>query len=138
MYSRVNNRAVPQRQRPTSENNCGSETVWNGTTFNTLYCGPLETITSVDVDENVGYGLRGSNKLAYGTIAYDLDFATLSATASYAKAAYSPLVDTTSDPDAINQPTVGTRSRQTFVPALSPACTHTRPDRPTTDLHSLN
>src|SRR3546814_4973675 len=36
MYSRVNNRAVPLRQRPTSENNCGSETVWNGTTFNTL------------------------------------------------------------------------------------------------------
>src|SRR3546814_2351833 len=72
---------------------------------------------------DLGYGLRGSNKLAYGTIAYDLDFATLSATASYAKAAYSQLVDTTSDPDAINQPTVGTRSRQTFVSALSPDST---------------
>src|SRR3546814_20028512 len=88
MYSRVNNRAVPLRQRPTSENNCGSETVWNGTTFNTLYCGPLETNTSVDVDENVGYGLRGRNKLAYGTIDYDLALATLSATASYAQADY--------------------------------------------------
>lgn len=123
MYSRVSNRAVPLEQRPTSENNCGSETVWNGTTFYTLYCGPLEKITSVDVDENVGYGLRGSNKLAYGTIAYDLDFATLSATASYAKAAYSQLVDTTSDRDAINIPTVGTRSRQSFVSALSPDST---------------
>src|SRR3546814_19418929 len=42
MYSRVNNRAVPLRQRPTSENNCGSETVWNGKTCKTLYCGPRE------------------------------------------------------------------------------------------------
>lgn len=120
MYSSVNNRAVPLVQNPTSNNNCGSVTQWNGTTFNTLYCGELPKSTTVNADDTVAYGLKGSNKITYGKLAYDLDFATLSATASYATAQYSQLIDTTTDPDAINIVASGTRSRQSFVSALSP------------------
>lgn len=120
MYSKVDNRAVPLVQNPTSTNNCGSVTSWNGTTFNTLYCGELPKSTTVNADDTVAYGLRGSNKITYGKLAYDLDFATISATASYSKAHYSQLVDTTTDPNAINQVASGTRSRQSFVSALSP------------------
>jgi iron complex outermembrane receptor protein len=122
-YSRIENNAVPLTQPSTALNNCGSTSVRAGVTYNTLYCGSLPKSTSVNVDEGVSYGTRGSNKLAYGSAAWDADFATFSATASYGKGSYSNLVDTTADPTAITRTVSGIYSAQNFVEAVTPDST---------------
>jgi iron complex outermembrane recepter protein len=122
-YSKVNNSTVPLTQAPTINNNCGSTSIRNGVPYKTLFCGSLPKVTSVNVDDQVAYGTRGSNKIAYGTVAYDLDFATISATATYAKGSYSNLVDTTADPNAIHVPTSGGFSAQNFIESVTPNST---------------
>jgi iron complex outermembrane receptor protein len=122
-YSKVNNSAEPLAQPATSNNNCGSTSIRSGVAFNTLFCGSLPKVTSVNVDQSVSYGTKGDNKLAYGTLAYDADFATFSATGSYDKGSYSNLVDTTANPAAITIPTSGGYSAQNFVEAVTPDST---------------
>ena len=119
-YSKINNSAEPLTQPSTGNNNCGSTTSHNGTAFNTLYCGKVSPVSSVNVDDGVSYGTRGTNKLAYATADYDLDFATLSATGTYDKGKYSNLIDTTANPLAITIPTSGGYSAQNFVQAATP------------------
>lgn len=122
-YSHVDNRAVPLYGEPTTANNCGSTSLRSGVAYSTLYCGKLKNLTTVNVDDNVGYGLLGSNKLAYGSAAWDADFAVFSGTVSYDTAHYSQLIDTQSDPTAITQASSGGYSKQNFVSALTPNST---------------
>lgn len=121
-YSKIDNRAVALYQPSTLQNNCGSTTVYNGTTYNTLYCGRVQVPEKVNVDDQVGYGTRGSNTLAYLNGEYDFGPVSLSATATYAKGKYSNLVDTSADPDAINRP-VANGSAQTYIQSVTPRST---------------
>lgn len=119
-YSRVNQSTIPLYQPATINNNCGSTSIRGGVTYHTLYCGSIPKVTSVNVDDQTAYGTRGKNKIAYATADYDLDFATLSATLSYAKGSYSNLVDTTANPAAISTPSFAGYSGQNFIEAVTP------------------
>ena len=119
-YSTVNNSAEPLSQQATILNNCGSTSVRAGVIYHTLYCGKLPKITSVNVDQTIGQGTHGDNKLIDGSLAYDADFATFSATGSYDKGSYSNLIDTTANPAAITIPSFGGYSGQNFIESVTP------------------
>ncbi|MDV3456106.1 TonB-dependent receptor [Sphingomonas sp. HF-S4] len=112
---------------PSIANNCGSQVVRSGVTYNTLLCGELPKFTSVNMDTNIGYGLRGDSDLFYGTATYDFGGAALTALVSHTKAGFSSLIDTTADPTAINTP-AGTRSRQQFTNSVGDASKETAVD----------
>jgi iron complex outermembrane receptor protein len=119
-YSKINNNAEPLEQQATLLNNCGSTSIRSGVTYHTLYCGKIPNTTSVNVDQNIGQGTKGANKLAYGSVAYDADFATFTATGSYDKGSYSNLIDTTANPAAITIPSFGGYSGQNFIESITP------------------
>ncbi|WP_375194333.1 TonB-dependent receptor [Sphingobium sp.] len=112
---------------PVTANNCGSQVVRNGQTYYTFLCGKLPTYTSVNMDTNVGYGLTGDSDLFYGTASYDFGPASLTALVSHTRASYASLIDTTADPNAINQAS-GTRSRQQFTNSVGDASKETAVD----------
>jgi iron complex outermembrane receptor protein len=112
---------------PSTANNCGSQVVRSGVTYNTLRCGELPKYTSVNMDTTVGYGLRGDSDLYYGTISFDLGGATLTSLVSHTKASFSSLIDTTADPNAINVAS-GARSRQQFTNSVGDASKETAVD----------
>jgi iron complex outermembrane recepter protein len=113
---------------PVSSNNCGSQVVRGGQTYNTFLCGQLPTYTSVNMDTTVGYGLRGYSDLFYGQAAYDFGPATITALVSHTKASFSSLIDTTADPLAVTQVSAGTRSRQQYTNSVGDASTETSVD----------
>lgn len=126
-HGEVNNLAEPLVQQPTILNNCGSTTIRGGVTYRTLFCGGTATYTSVNVDDKVGYGTTGENELSYVTAEYEMPFATLTGTLSYNEANYANLIDTVSNPNAIN--VAGPfGSTQTFVSAVSPISSDTTLD----------
>lgn len=112
---------------PVTANNCGSQVVRGGRAYFTLRCGQLPTYSSVNMDTNVGYGLTGDSDLFYGTASYDFGPASLTALVSHTRASYSSLIDTTADPDAVNQAS-GTRSRQQFTNSVGDASKETAVD----------
>ena len=112
---------------PVTANNCGSQVVRNGRTYNTFLCGKLPTYGSVNMDTNIGYGLTGDSDLFYGTATYDFGPAALTALVSHTRASYSSLIDTTADPNAVNV-AAGTRSRQQFTNSVGDASKETSVD----------
>jgi iron complex outermembrane receptor protein len=112
---------------PSTSNNCGSQVVRSGTTYNTFLCGDLPKFTSVNMDTTTGYGLRGDSDLFYGTATYDFGGAALTALVSHTTAGFSSLIDTTADPTAINT-AAGTRSRQQFTNSVGDASKETAVD----------
>lgn len=112
---------------PSTANNCGSSVVRSGVRFNTFLCGELPKFTSVNMDTNIGYGLRGDSDLFYGTATYDFGAAALTTLVSHTKASFSSLIDTTADPNAINV-AAGARSRQQFTNSVGDASKETAVD----------
>jgi len=112
---------------PVTDNNCGSETIRNGTRYFTFRCGTLPTYDSVNMNTDIGYGLRGKSDLYYGTASYDFGPASLTTLVSHTKASFSSLIDTTADPLAVTQ-SAGTRSRQQFTNSVGDASKETAVD----------
>lgn len=112
---------------PSIANNCGSQVVRSGVTYNTLLCGELPKFTSVNMDTNIGYGLTGDSDLYYGTATYDFGGAALTALVSHTRAGFSSLIDTTADPTAIDTP-AGARSRQQFTNSVGDSSKETAVD----------
>ncbi|MEE4454006.1 TonB-dependent receptor [Novosphingobium resinovorum] len=100
---------------PTSQNNCGATNAAG--TLNTYYCGTLKVPGTYTLDDKTGYGLTGHNEIYYGKLSYTGEVMDVTALVSYTTAQYGLLVDTTGNPDAINQTLFGTLSRQLFTNA---------------------
>lgn len=127
MHSDQENDQAPLVAMPTTENNCGSETIRNGRTYYTLLCGKLPVPSAVNMDTNTGFGLRGDSDLMYAVAKYEFDTFTLQGMLSHTKASFESRIDTTTDPNAINIPN-GPRSRQQFTNAVGDASKETSAD----------
>ena len=107
---------------PTRSNNCGSTTVNfpGGTGFNTLFCGAVPKADSVDVSP-VAVGLTGDTDLYYAQVEWDMSIGTLSFLASKVESEFELLVDTSTNPIAVNIPFfIPGLSVQTFIDASTP------------------
>lgn len=118
--NRVENDAVALRVLDPNLANCGSSVVFGGTTFNTLFCGPLPQIESVDISPKAE-GNTGDSITYSATLDYAMSFANLRAQVSYIEGEYSILLDTTGNPAAIDTPSfLPGLSTQVFITATTP------------------
>ena len=107
---------------PTRSNNCGSRTVNfpGGSEFNTLFCGAVPKTDTVDVSP-VAVGLTGDTDLFYAQLEWDTSIGTLSFLASKVESEFELLVDTSTNPIAVNIPFfIPGLSVQTFIDASTP------------------
>lgn len=108
---------------PTTLNNCGS-TAASG--LKTFFCGTLPVPTTYDLDDTVGFGLKGFNNIYYGKLAYEGEMMDITALVSHTNARFAVQVDTTGNAAAVNIPFISGLSRQLFTNAA------------TTDSHDWN
>jgi iron complex outermembrane receptor protein len=104
---------------PTTQNNCGATTVVGGRPLNTFFCGTLPYPDTVDLNDTVGYGLRGHSNIVYGRLTYEGDGVKVTGLGSYTNASYGMLFDTSGDPTAVNTPLFGGLSRQLYTNSVT-------------------
>src|SRR5690606_12618089 len=89
MHSDQDNHQGPLVSVPVSENNCGSQTVRNGTTFYTPLRGNLPTAAVVDMDNTKGHGRKGGTDRRYAVAKYEFGTMWLTGMVSDTKASFS-------------------------------------------------